>query len=253
MLGLGKSHKSWKWSVYGKHSCARDYVTIGEEDVVSQAFFRWIEAGYKGLGPEVKKRNTVYSWRFWAKTPKDEIIIVGLLKDSCDAIGRPYPLMMIGAGTLSDWQKQWHLLPWACEGTWMQMEKASSRRYADTTQFKEELALMRPPKPEWESCQRQAEMLASDSPKNDMFPHIKQNAEALSLQSEIIVPLDQQRGESISSLICLWHILMRNYTNTAPNAVFMGGEGEQVFLAVFARALGPRDFVELWASSKIKE
>ncbi len=114
-----------------------------------KSFSDWVEKGYKKLAI---KRNTSYellSWRFWTKEFHKDVIVCGLIRDSSDSIGRPYPLLIMGEGPLKDWQDHLDLLPFACEKPWSQLEYISSQMFKDLKKLTAEIYNIQPPYPEW--------------------------------------------------------------------------------------------------------
>lgn len=247
MLGIGKSAPSWNWVAYGKHPCARDYVSIGHEDPLSQAFSGWMDKGYEALGEKIKKA-AMRSWRFWAKTPKGDLLVVGIVRDSCDAIGRPYPLMVLGTGPVHDWKNRWHLLPYACEGTWTQMEQLAARRYDDTSKLRDELAsALRGPTPDWDNFEQQVIRFLQSPDKQSIIGSVKNRAESLGGLSEFLIEINTSVPDGALPLLILWHTLIRQRSPESPNAVFMGGTSSRTHLALYDRALSARDFATLWS------
>ncbi len=223
-------------------------MTIGREDPLSQAFSGWVEKGYEALGEDAKKASVTRSWRFWAKTPKGGLLVVGIVRDSCDAIGRPYPLLLMGSGPVPDWHDKWHLLPYACDATWIQMEHLCARRYDNTSRFQKEFAsAIRPPDPDWSSFEQEVSR-ALEAPENHVaFNDIKIRAESLAKLEEFIVGVETAGFDSVLSVLTLWHTIVREMGAGPPNAVFMGGTNTRSHLALFNRALSSSDFATLWS------
>ena len=111
MLGSLKSSAGWKWTAFGKHPVAGDYFYAGADDPFFQAFSGWVENGYRQISTERKNATDLYSWRFWAKGAQKDTLVYGVGRDSFDTIGRPYPLVIMGTGTLADWHRNWEILP----------------------------------------------------------------------------------------------------------------------------------------------
>ena len=105
MLGSLKSAPAWKWAAFGKHPVAGDYFNAGPDDPFFQAFSGWVENGYRQVCSGRKNSTDLYSWRFWAKGHQKDSLMCGVGRDSFDTIGRPYPLVVMGAGILPDWQR----------------------------------------------------------------------------------------------------------------------------------------------------
>ncbi len=248
MLGLGKKEGGWQWIATGKHPSAKDYFTIGKESAFSEAFSRWIEQGYEILPFELKRASRMGSWRFWAKTPNNEILILGLIRDSCDSIGRPYPLLIMGVGSLAGWVKQWDLLPHACEQTWAQMEYIAAKNYSDTKKFGDELTGVSGPKTDWNSFRQDSPVGESlEQIGSSTLSEIKHLMYNYLNSGELMAELKQGLVKDLFSLVCLWHFVLKEKNTSPPNAVFMGGIPGRNFLAIYGRALAPKDFVNLWS------
>jgi len=58
-------------------------------------------------------------------------LVCGVVRDSVDRLGRPYPLLVLGTGSLREWESHWDLLPYACLPVWQRIEYlgASSLRW----------------------------------------------------------------------------------------------------------------------------
>ena len=254
MLGIGKPKNIWNWAACGKHPVARDYFRLNLNTSLLIAFENWIEKGFLALSNRQISTQCMYSWRFWAKGIKKGNLICGVAKDSSDTIGRPYPLLIMGDGTLDGWEEHWDLLPHAFETTWDQIEYISSRRFENLKGLEHEVCAIRNPKPdwmEWKSQNRNQGKLQSltnaltISKDND---EIKEKAVCLDKKTECLVPLDIQAGEDPLDIATHWSSLLKLHSSEVPNAIFLGGVPEKRFLAVFNRSLNADDFVRLWSA-----
>jgi len=252
MLGLRKNKASWNWVAHGKHPCARDYMAVGQEDALSQAFAGWVEKGYELLDLEAKKEDPTRSWRFWTRTPREDMVIVGLVRDSCDAIGRPYPLMLMGSGLVPEFHKRWHLFPYACDRIWTQMEQLASRNYHDVSRFGQELMTIRSPHLDWERYERELANILSQVEGKDFLDNMKASFTSVAHDKEFFTILNPNASQGLFAMIILWHAAVRAHIAGAPSAVFMGGTPGNIYLAVFLRPLSPADFVTLWSANKEK-
>ncbi len=153
MLGLGLRHGSrrqWQWFVAGKHPAARDYFAIGHRRPMFEAFSAWIRIGVECLSDRSRELFArPCSWRFWARTPERGELSCGVVRNSSDSAGRPFPLLVMGIGRLAAWEENWDLLPCACEGVWGQMEELSVRPCSTLDQVRDGVELLRPPEADW--------------------------------------------------------------------------------------------------------
>ena len=129
MLEIFKLNRSWEWGAYGKHPVARDYFSTCNDIPILKAFSSWVEKGYQSLetGKNPEPWNT---FRFWIKGPKKDLIM-GILRDSSDSIGRVFPLLIIGTGALKNWEKNWERIPSICEKSWARTEYIACKRVVD--------------------------------------------------------------------------------------------------------------------------
>jgi len=251
-----RSRQPWNWGAYGKHPVGRDYFRVGPDDPFLQAFSDWVEGGYRKLNPERGSNTLFCSWRFWARGPKKGSLVCGVGRDSSDSIGRPYPFLILGTGTLKGWEDNWDLLPDVCVGTWTQMEYMSAKRFSDFEQFESEVRHIKPPEAEWSKLKSKEEGKAGASSQNSLSLNdrdVEEMITSLSQDKALFIPLDSGPSGDPHFLAGLWHSLLKSRINDIPSTVFMGGSSEGTFLAVFKRALAPADFVRLWSGGKIPE
>ena len=185
-----------------------------------------------------------------------ETLVCGLVKDSIDRVGRPYPLLIVGTGPLKGWQDRWDLLPFACERSWNQIESLSIRTFQDLKELEEEIRKIRAPSPEWseyEAVRKDLEQsgLSWESGISSWEPPDYRTLEAgLREQKEIMVYLNEKHPHDQFTLTSLYHSAFKARYQVLPNAVFMGGTLDTTYLAVFQRPLTSADFVKLWSPSQ---
>jgi len=240
-------NSSWIWAAYGKHPVARDYFGIGRESPLNRGFSDWVEKGYPLITSKKDARPRLSSWRFWARGPGRDGLACGLVRDSTDRVGRPYPLLIIGTGPLKGWEEHWELLPFACERTWEQIEYLSALIVTDLKKLEAEVQNIRPPCPDWPEYESRREEVrkefASDS---GLGPEDTGEAVKLLEKTELFITLDDGAGRDQIARIGFWHWFFRARMTAIPNVVFMGGSFEKVCLALYRRPLAPSDFLELW-------
>jgi hypothetical protein len=66
----------------------------------------------------------------------------GLLRDSVDTVGRPFPLLVLGTGQLDGWEETWELMPMIFEGLWSRMEYLTAKRSYDLGALESELVVL---------------------------------------------------------------------------------------------------------------
>lgn len=248
-------HPQWRWAAFGKHPVASDFFRFGEDIPLTKGFSDWVKKGYETLTSKKNGSPVVYAWRFWVRSPQKGSIACGVIRDSSDSLGRPYPLLIIGTGPLPDWEANWDFLPFACEGTWNQIEYLSSLVANDFKRLEADVYRIKPPQPDWSDFDGKRRSLGSHGPNsntNDLSSNLRdmeEKASSASDRAELIVHLDQNPLNDQFAQVSLWHYLLKNHTKAAPYSIFMGGTVERVYLALFRRALTTGDFVQLWSLS----
>lgn len=249
MLGPLKPKHTWNWTASGKHPVARDYFRIGPNPPLLKAFSDWVKNGFQILDSKQDHTPQFYFWRFWARGPTKGNLVCGVGRDSSDSLGRPYPLLIMGAGLLEGWEDHWDLLPFAFEKTWRQMEYMATRRFTDFKQVEDEVCSIKPPEPNWLEFADQRESQKESEPSysnSELSRDMENKASGLRERTEFFIPLDSGPPNDPFTLASPWHFFLKIHIGEVPNAVFMGGVPEEACLAVFKRPLVPRDFVRLW-------
>ncbi len=253
MLEIGKSNSSWIWYASGKHPVAKDYLELGQAHIMTEAFSRWIEEGHQAFGRAGGRAHPTCSWRFWAMTPKGGELALGLVKESCDSIGRPFPFLIMAVGRLEGWEKHWELLPLVCEKCWARMEYIGSRNYREIEALKADLEAMRFPSGTseekgniWERPSAPETLEDSDIPAG-MKARISLQLQTYLRESEAFIPVDS--GPGAMTIIRLWHQEIKAAAQRPPTSLFIGGAGVNIFMAVYNRPLRKDDFVRLWSVS----
>ena len=252
MLGSLKSEQCWHWAAYGKHPVSRDFFRFGSDFPLMKNFSDWVEKGYAMLASKNMVSHKTCSWRFWVKGSHKEVLVCGLLRDSSDRLGRPYPLLIVGTGTLKRWEDQWDLLPFACEKTWNQIEYLSAQTYNDFKKLEVEVHNIRSPYSEWSEfkTKRESTLGFVVNPEDTFSQDIRDfesQASRLSKKTECMICLDNKLFHNQTILINYWHFLLKAHIDTIPNAIFMGGTIEKAYLIFFRRPLTPSDFPKLWS------
>jgi type VI secretion system protein VasJ len=241
MLGSIKSRQPWQWSASGKHPAMKDFFHLGDNDPLVMGFSKWVQSGFQQAGSP-KDPSSFYSWRFWAKGLKKENLACGIVRDSSDSLGRPYPILVMGIGPLNGWENSWDLLPSACETTWNQMEYVSTRMFQGLKQMEEEVQKIQPPFSAWNEI----------AGKKGDFGELENQVFSMNQEKEFFIPLDQKPLDP-SAWIRFWHFRFKKAGEGIPSALFMGGTLANAFLAVFKRPLVSSDFVRLWSLSSAEQ
>lgn len=241
MLGFLKPKTDWKWAACGKHPAARDYFAFRVETPLMMALSEWVQRGYREFAGRNKRIYGQSSWRFWSRGTSKGELLCGLLKDSSDSIGRPYPLLFMGSGVIKGWENGWAALFHALSPIWNQMEHIASRRFDHLKQL--EIAVGNLPNP--------APNERGIKPVDQSGLLEKQTARQTALQlaenRELWVTLDGGGSMEPASIAQEWAVLLGDQGVETPNALFVGGIPERHALALYKRSLNVADFARLWS------
>lgn len=243
---LGLVNNKWTWAAFGKHRVAKDYIYAGTEDPMFRAFSGWLEKGYSLLEND-KNSSSQRIWRFWTKGPGKHKIVCGVVKDSSDSIGRPFPFVMMGIGQIKKWEKFWPLLPYTCDRVWRQMESRCSKGYADVKHMEDDLSGIQPPHSDWQVYANQR-----GNPKNFKLlssydaSFEKNIIASMSGKDEAFLSFGSRPADDPLTLAGSWHYFYQIHLKDMPNSVFIGGNLDHTGMAILKRPLSTADFKHLW-------
>nr|MCU0538756.1 TagF domain-containing protein [Desulfobacterales bacterium] len=143
---------AWRWFALGKHPCAPDFFRVGNVFDLSRSLEEWIEAGFSRIHEKRFSLPAMKAFRFWAQGAPSGGICGGIVRDSTDKLGRPYPFLAAGTGPLPGWEQAWDLVPMALEGCWRQMERLAARSFGLLPELEAELLGWAPPAADWTRC-----------------------------------------------------------------------------------------------------
>ena len=223
----------WQWIACGKHPAARDYIRLGNQFPLGSSIYSWVEQGYSQLRHGKSDQQPI-KWRFWMNGSAREKLACGILMESADAIGRPYPLLMMGSGNLPGWEAVWEHLPIACEPVWRDAESLAFNEPNTLSKMLTGLDRMASP----------TEILLDDDTLPPVLPLRTLNGD---LTSEFgLFSLETQNWSSVATAAAMRLSLMLKEASPAPPvAVFIGGN-ETAYMAVMRRPLKFSDFSVLW-------
>lgn len=255
MLGLTRPDHQWLWAARGKHPSVSDYFSVGRDFPIAAEFSEWIKKGYAALAERDQPARMLSSWRFWARGTQKNDLVCGLLRDSHDSMGRPYPFMVIGAGSLPSWERSWENLPSACEKTWRQMEYLTIQKFGDLRMMETEILKTRPPFQVMTDCSALGGHLTevSTMPRENapMLDQLRKQVASESSGAEGKISIITGKScDSVTLAIYISHVL-KEQLQTAPNAVFMGGTFDKSWLVYFRRPMRKTDFMNLWLSGSV--
>ncbi len=251
MLGSIIDKLRWQWTIWGKHPSASDYLNWGLKTRVELALSNWIQKGYSQLSVEESDARKPCTWRFWTQATGNHALACGVITNSCDRLGRPYPLLVMGTGKLKGWERYWEYLSVGLELTWRRMEELTASRAEKFSELERALGKFQPPVVDWSDIKLKRSILTNTTitslPETERLRRSDfKQADRLTIESDQIVPL---RGDPIEAAMMQWQRRAEDQ-NQCPNALFMGGPVEKPYLAVFNRPLSPSDFVRLWTLGK---
>lgn len=249
MLGIN-FFRGWTWGAYGKHPAVGDFFRLGSENRSTSLFAEWMNRGYSVQcgGRDV---NSLRIWRFWAKGEKRDDLICGLLRDSHDTLGRPYPLLVIGSGRIDAWEDHWDILPVVCENTWSQIEYSVTRNINDLKQLETEICNTPPPQPDWADAREPAAGHALLGPDYAGSPsHISNAVTTLCRAADFeLFQFNREIVGNCRDNVVSVHRELKERVPRVPNVVFIGGSYDTTYLACYKRPLQLADFTALWAPS----
>lgn len=215
---------------------------------LATSFTEWLNKGYPAQRHLNSSRPYQCSWRFWVKGKSKNEISCGLLKDSCDSIGRSYPLLIMGNGPLEGWEHHWALVPEVCEAAWIQMETLSTKTFMNLRGLEQELASLPAPLPYWSPSRTTVDdyLKENDFTSASDLELFCDQLRGLSVKSSGIIILDQFCSYDIISKTKFVGSVLGRHFDCAPRTVFIGGTNEMVCYAFFRRPLSSSDFSTLW-------
>ncbi|MDJ0816762.1 MAG: type VI secretion system-associated protein TagF [Desulfobacterales bacterium] len=244
-----RNKSAWSWFASGKHPIAGDFFKLGDADALLQAFTDWAESGYRNLMADSKPDGEVHAWRFWSRGAKKNLLICGIARDSCDSLGRPFPLVILGSGMLRGWESNWDLLPYALADIWSEHEYLACARLTDLNQLKDGINRTKLPSSDWLAFANQRAMIGTMNAGSIIArdPHaMAKHVQNLLDIGESIIVLNNTPGADSHMSAGYWNWALKAHLKNVPKAVFMGGIPDKSYLILFNRSLNAKDFVRLW-------
>jgi type VI secretion system ImpM family protein len=242
MLGSIRQNNQWRWTAVGKHPAAADYVRLADGTALLDAVADWVAKGYDALLRNHGRPNSAHSWRFWLRGIKKGALICGLGCDSSDSLGRPFPFLVMGEGSLKHWEKQWPWLIAGLEKTWSRMEYIASHRYDDVSGLTQDLETIAVP--EGNTINEASSQAVSGTFVNPEGWDVC--IETLQRSGRALIGLHSTPGVQTMHTVLETHVRLTSCCKEAPRAVFLGGTPQQSYLAVIQHPLSSEDFLTLW-------
>jgi type VI secretion system protein VasJ len=258
MLGAVITPADWRFAAFGKHPGAKDYIRLGSTTPLLEGIADWVEKGYEGIEGKKKGMADAASWRFWSRGFGPGALVCGVVRDSVDGLGRPYPLLILGTGTLREWEGHWDLLPYACLPVWQRIEYLGAQRYEDIGRLESAIRGLHPPVPEWAdfSGRRDREIAKTGARSGTAGQDVgwdHEGEDSVHGETSGFHRLDGGVGKDPFPAAVGWQSRLRLEDDEAPNAVFFGGTISRAYLGVFRKPLAMTDFVRIWAVAAGKD
>jgi type VI secretion system ImpM family protein len=238
-----KTPNQWKWFVWGKHPGMSDFISAGSEEPLFQRFTKWVDNGFAQVKADNELKSRHCSWRFWTHGPADDIIVCGLVRNSCDSFGRSFPLLYLGTGELKGWACNCSLLPFAFESSWKSFEYAGAARYHSVQRLNQVLQSMQPPKPDWHQYRQRI----YSRPNLYSTAGFEEEADGRNRVFTIACKLPENLPYDMN--FC--NQVMPENAQEPTKAVFIGEIGNRIAVAIVDDILIPTDFIWLWSLGQI--
>ncbi len=236
MLGIG-GKKEFQVSACGKHPAFDDYFSVNVDSPMGNALRVWVENGM-AVGGKRDPSRIPYSFRFWVRGIKKKEVILGILRDSSDRMGRIYPLMMMGRLFMDERDRQWHHIFSLFENIFREFEGMTAAHYQGFRELENGL------------CTLAGRSLPPAGGPGDpdpfsgcikaWFDRDRQKREVLTLPVNTMKLEFSDFGPAKES---------RGFFGpkpVSPGAVFLGGRPENPVVSIYSRALNTRDFLTLF-------
>lgn len=249
MLGIKKSKQKFELSAHGKHPAFSDYFSLNTSSPLASALSTWVENAVKLTG-DIKKNRATHSFRFWMKGINKHELVLGIIRDSSDRMGRSYPLLIMGKGIVKDWEMNWQYIFYSSETVFRAFEDIVASRYESFKEFETKLSRVRFPRVLCveEKCLDQTPAYSGMGERSRLPEAMKDwykkelEKGALALYLPIVTLLDNCASYPMEMKK---PGLFRKKTK-GPGAVFLGGLPENPGLTIYGRPLKTDDFFHLF-------
>ena len=236
MLGMNRRRVKLDVAACGKHPAFIDYIRVNSALPLANALASWVDAGMKSGMPDFKKNRGIHSFRFWTRGPHKQTLIVGIVKDSSDSLGRTYPLLITGQVFMKDMYRQWRAVFDRFGQVFRAFEEMTAARYDRFREFETALSDVRFPEAENNTMNETSifsDCLAAWSLKNGPDDHLILPMPVFleKYQSHFENGLNQGRDTTMTE---------------PPKAIFIGGLPEKPVIAIYQRALRTSDFSRMF-------
>lgn len=232
MLGIGR--QNLKISAYGKHPEFDDYFSLNMDTLLERALSSWVDSGTKS-GADHYEQKDIRSFRFWMLGIKKTDLLLGIVKDSSDSMGRKFPLLIICNAQFKDRDRKWPLIFTGFEAVFRNLEDITAARYGDFKEFESTLLTIKYSKPNFEKDEKY-------SLSSSLLGWLKTEKDRSS--TILPVPVFLERYGSIPNEPEKKGRFSKK--EGPPGAVFLGGLPEDPLVGIYSRPLRTRDFHTLF-------
>ena len=234
MLEIADTNYQFTISAFGKHPAFDDFFSIQVASPIPRALVAWIEKAVV-QHPPAHQKATSCSYRFWTKGIKNYDLTLGLVRDSSDRMGRPYPLLITAGVAIKNWQKTWQDIFSVFEPVFRTFEASAAGRHDDFKSFETALQNIN------------GQRVNAPGKTVDKLPHsilafYKQDGKKnrLSLPVSKLLAAFENTGVKPDT----WGFFKKN--PPIPGAVFLGGMPDMPMIHMFNRPLRAQDFNRLF-------
>jgi hypothetical protein len=226
MLGLLKKTLSWQWGASGKHPVAKDFISIGAKGGDIENLYRLIENLYSGMG---EKPLLGRSWRFFLKGEKKDMLSLGIIRDSNDALGRHFPLIVAGSGQVKGWGDNWQATFTCLAKAFLQIEFLCTKRINGLEELRQGLSTLNEP------------ALTCSGIKKNLAAGFKSGV------GDGFILLESVEEDELLDEVEMELLSLSGSLPNIPAAVFLGGTQHNTWLSVFKDKLNIHNIERLWA------
>lgn len=210
----------------GKHPAARDFISTGPSSALIERIGAAVDEGYSLAYNEAAISR---SWRFFVRDERKNVVAIGILKDSQDAVGRRYPLIVAGSGEIDGWDTNWEDTFSRYSHQYSQIEYLCAKKLGSLDELK--AGISRFAEPHVSAAGKSLYPALNTVVKNDL---------------QLFIPLTEGDEEQLSGQVSAYLSNLKKVRPESPAAVFVGGTFERSWLCVFRDKLTGGDIKKLW-------
>ena len=236
---LGIKRQTFQVSACGKHPAFNDYFSVNMKGPLVQALASWVENGMS-LSGRPDQTRVPRSFQFWVRGIKKGELLLGVLRESSDRMGRIYPLMIMGSLGMENRDRQWQTIFDGFESVFRAFEGMTAKAWDRFRDFEERLSGLAGKVPVFETSGQESPL--SRSMKAWFFREKDKEMLALPvaiLKENFADPLKEREGRGFF-----------NPKPEVPGAVFLGGLPQDPGITIFSRALRTNDFLTLFGDNR---